>query len=146
MREGPILFCYDGSPESRAAIEAAADLLPLRRSVVLTVGSLGAVAETYAAEGSGARDYDGELRAAVLGRAEEGADVARSEGFSAEARGELEIDVWRSVVDVGHQLDASVIVLGARGLHGLREIVEESVSHQVATHAHRPVLIVSGPR
>ena len=146
MREGPILFCYDGSPESRAAIEAAGDLLPLRRSVVLTVGSLGAVAEAYAAEGSGAMDYDGELRAAVRGRAEEGADVARSEGFCAEARGELETDVWRSVVDVGDQLDASVIVLGSRGLHGLRTLVEESVSHQVATHARRPVLIVSSPR
>jgi len=146
VREGPILFCYDGSPESRAAIETARELLPLRQSVVLTVGSLAAVAEVYAAEGSGARDYDGELQAAVLGRAEEGADVARSQGFCAEARGELETDVWRSVVDVGHQLDACVIVLGSRGLHGLRELVEQSVSHQVATHAHRPVLIVSGPR
>jgi hypothetical protein len=87
VREQPILFCYDGSAQSRRAIEAARDLLPSRASVVLTVGSLGAVAEVYAAEGSGAGDYDRELHEAVLGRAEEGAELARAEGFPAEARG-----------------------------------------------------------
>jgi nucleotide-binding universal stress UspA family protein len=144
--ERPILFCYDGSPESRRAIESARELLRRRISVVLTVGSLGAVAEVYAAEGSGARDYDRELREAVLGRAEQGAELARAAGFVAEPRGELDVEVWRSMVDVARQLDAGVIVVGSRGLHGLREIVEEAVSHQVAVHAHRPVLIVPGPR
>jgi nucleotide-binding universal stress UspA family protein len=35
-----------------------------------------------------------------------------------------------------------VIVIGSRGLNGLREIVEGSLSHEVAQHAGRPVLIV----
>jgi nucleotide-binding universal stress UspA family protein len=146
VRERPILFCYDGSTESRRAIETARELVPSRRSVVLTVGSLGAVAEVYAAEGSGARDYDRELHQAVLGRAQEGAELARASGFAAEPRGELDVEIWRSIVDVARQLEACLIVLGSRGLHGLREVVEESVSHQVAVHAHRPVLIVPDPR
>jgi nucleotide-binding universal stress UspA family protein len=35
-----------------------------------------------------------------------------------------------------------VIVVGSRGLTGLRELFEGSVSHDVAEHACRPVLIV----
>jgi nucleotide-binding universal stress UspA family protein len=39
-----------------------------------------------------------------------------------------------------------VIVLGSRGLTGVREAFEGSVSHDVAEHAGRPVLIVPPPR
>jgi nucleotide-binding universal stress UspA family protein len=35
-----------------------------------------------------------------------------------------------------------VIVIGSRGLKGMREILEGSLSHAVAEHAGRPVLIV----
>ena len=37
---------------------------------------------------------------------------------------------------------AAVIVLGSRGLTGVRELVEGSLSHEVAEHARRPVLVV----
>jgi hypothetical protein len=39
----------------------------------------------------------------------------------------------------------AVIVLGSRGLQGAREVFEGSISHQVAEHAGRPVLIVPPP-
>jgi nucleotide-binding universal stress UspA family protein len=45
-------------------------------------------------------------------------------------------------VDVADTIDAAVIVLGSRGLKGAREVFEGSVSHDVAEHAGRPVLIV----
>lgn len=45
-------------------------------------------------------------------------------------------------MDVADELDAAVIVIGSRGLSGLQEILDKSLSHQVATHAGRPVLIV----
>jgi nucleotide-binding universal stress UspA family protein len=38
-----------------------------------------------------------------------------------------------------------VIVIGSRGLSGAKEVFEGSVSHQVAEHARRPVLIVPPP-
>jgi nucleotide-binding universal stress UspA family protein len=145
VREGPILFCYDGSPEARHAIQAARDLLTPRNAVILNVGSLEVVAEVYAAAASGAARYEREAHDAMLASAEEGAQLARAGGFPAEARAEFGTDVWRSIVDVARELEASVIVLGSRGLHGLRELVEGDVSHQVAIHAHRPVLIVSDP-
>ena len=40
------------------------------------------------------------------------------------------------------EIDAAVIVLGSRGLKGIRERFEGSVSHEVAEHVGRPVLIV----
>jgi nucleotide-binding universal stress UspA family protein len=145
VREGPILFCYDGSPEARHAIDAAGDLLRPRHVVVLNVGPLEAVSEVYAAAGPDGASYERELHDAMLASAEEGAQLARKEGFPAEARAELDTDVWRSIVDVAHQVEASVVVLGSRGLHGLRALVEGDVSHQVAIHANRPVLVVPSP-
>ena len=40
------------------------------------------------------------------------------------------------------QYDAELIVLGARGLSAFKSMILGSVSHSVAQHARRPVLIV----
>jgi nucleotide-binding universal stress UspA family protein len=45
-------------------------------------------------------------------------------------------------LEVADEIDASLIVVGSRGLTGAREVVEHSVSHDVARHADRPVLLV----
>jgi nucleotide-binding universal stress UspA family protein len=78
--------------------------------------------------------------------ATQGADIARSAGFDAEARAAVMAPTWQGIVDVADELDTPVIVIGSRGLSGLREIVDGSLSHQVAEHAGRPVLIVPPPR
>jgi nucleotide-binding universal stress UspA family protein len=138
----PVLLCYDGSEESRHAIAVAASLLAEGTAVVLTVGPLELVAETYAAAGSGAADTSAAVAAAATARARAGAEEARRAGFRAEARGELDAPVWRAIVKAADELDAAVIVLGSERIKGLRELVEGSVSHQVAAHARRPVLVV----
>ncbi|HEY2938173.1 MAG TPA: universal stress protein [Gaiellaceae bacterium] len=46
------------------------------------------------------------------------------------------------IIDVADEVDAAVIVIGSRGLRGVSELFEGSVSHDVAEHAGRPVLIV----
>jgi hypothetical protein len=63
MDEAPVLICYDGSVESRQAIAAAATLLASRRAVVVNVAPLDAVAEAYAAAGSGAAELGTDVRA-----------------------------------------------------------------------------------
>ncbi len=77
--------------------------------------------------------------------AEEGAELARRAGFRAAARAEVEAQTWQSVVEVADEMAASVIVPGSRGLTGIHERLEGSVSHDVAEHAGRPVLIVPPP-
>lgn len=47
---------------------------------------------------------------------------------------------------VSEQLDAPLIVVGSRGLRGLRSILLGSVSHHVVHHAHRPVFVIPSPR
>ncbi len=147
MDEKPILICYDDSPNAVKAIEAAADLLGQRRAVVVDVLPPITSAESMAMTSSvvPGNAFE-ELNAAEARRtAGRGAEVARSCGFAAEPRGELADRTWEGIVNVAEELDVSVIVIGSRSLTGLQEIRDKSVSHQVAQHAGRPVLIVPGP-
>ena len=142
--ETPILICYDGSPAAVRAIETAAALLGPRRAVVLDVASSMTVAESLAAPYSAmAGAALAETHAAESVRiAGEGTEIARSSGFDAVARATRAVPTWEGIVEIADELDAPVIVVGSRGLRGLNEALHGSVSHQVAAHAGRPVLIV----
>jgi nucleotide-binding universal stress UspA family protein len=144
VAEAPILICYDGSEGARDAIATAATLLVERTAVVLNVGPLLTVVEDYTAFGSGvaAADLDRAVYEEALASAEAGAALAREAGFRADARGDVDTPTWRSVVEVADEIGAAAIVVGSRGLSGIHELVEGSVSHDVAENAGRPVLIV----
>jgi nucleotide-binding universal stress UspA family protein len=146
MNDEPILICYDGSAGAERAIAAAGRLFGRRRAVVLNVGPLQVVAEAYAAMGSDAAELDRLTLHASAARAQAGAEVARAAGFHASGRAELEAPTWLGVGEVADEICAAVIVFGSRGLSGIREFFEGSLSHQVATHLGRPVLIVPPPR
>jgi nucleotide-binding universal stress UspA family protein len=142
MGQGPILICYDGSAGAQHAIAVVGTLLAGRRAVVLDVGPLDLVAETYAAAGSGAADVNRAVFDGTLAQAEAGAELARHAGFDAEPRAEVETPTWRGILQVADEIDAALIVLGSEGRTGLSELLEGSVSHDVAEHARRPVLVV----
>jgi len=139
---GPVLICYDGSADAGRAIPVAAALLMSRSAVVLDIGPLALVAEAYAADGSEAVELERSVSEETLAQAEAGAELARAVGFTAEARGTLDSPNWRAVAEIADEIGAAAIVLGSRGLTGLRELVEGSLSHEVAKHDHRPVLVV----
>jgi nucleotide-binding universal stress UspA family protein len=48
----------------------------------------------------------------------------------------------RELVHLSEELDAGLIVMGSRGLGGVRRALMGSVSNSVVRHAHCPVLIV----
>ena len=148
MYEPPILICYDGSENAQRGIAAASALLGPRRAVVLDIGPPLTAAESYAAISPGAvgAEFEEFNTADALTRATEGAERAREAGFEATARGGIAAPTWQGVVDVADELDAAVIVLGSRGLKGGRELLEGSLSHQIAQNAGRPVLIVPPPK
>lgn len=79
---------------------------------------------------------------AALEWANERAGLARDAGLTAEPRSVVASPAWEGIVDNADELDASLIVVGSRGLKGLRERIEGSTSHDFAIHAGRPVIIV----
>jgi nucleotide-binding universal stress UspA family protein len=139
-----ILICYDGSSEADSAIDAAATLLGPRHAVVLNVAPAMTVAEGVAATSSLVPGvaFEDLNQAEALRRAEVGAAHARAAGFAAEARGTIASTTWKAIVDVADELDVAAIVIGSRGVHGFRAFAQGSVSHDVATHARRPLVIV----
>jgi nucleotide-binding universal stress UspA family protein len=115
-------------------------LLGSRRAVVLDVAPPITRAQSLGALSPGVPEQAFEdLNRAEAGRvAGQGLEIARSSGFDAEARDAVAAPTWEGVVDLADELDAAAIVIGSRGLSGLKE----SLSHQVSEHAGRPVLIV----
>jgi nucleotide-binding universal stress UspA family protein len=147
MSSEPILICYDGSQSAEHSFGAAAGVLAGRKAIVADIGPVLTGAESYAAVSPGINIalLEQENLAGALERAERGAELARRAGFDAEARAELSAPTWEGIVDLANEVDAAVIVIGSRGLKGVRERLEGSVSHQVAQNSGRPVLIVTPP-
>ena len=144
MNDSPVLIAYGGPDEGRTVVEQAAALLGPRRAIVLVVEPTLTLAESFAVLSSGVpgNELEDLNQSEAVSHAEEGAELARKAGFAAEARGTVSPTVWTGIVDVADEVDASLMVVGTRGLTGIRERAEGNVSHDVAERAHRPVLVV----
>jgi nucleotide-binding universal stress UspA family protein len=146
--DGPLLLCYDGSADAAHAIERAAALFPGRRALVVTVwhqplAGLGGMA--WAAEAPSPVDV-GELdreAAENAGRvAADGVRMAEQSGLAARALAVQGRPVWKAIVDLAGRHEAAAIIMGSRGLTGLRSMLLGSVSSAVVGHADRPTLII----
>jgi nucleotide-binding universal stress UspA family protein len=149
-----ILISYDGSDDAKAAIDAAAALLPGRPATVLTVwerfsdvlartGAGLAYAPSTAADPA---EIDRVSEAAARDAAEEGAARASAAGLPADPRARpRDGTVAESILEEAAAEDAEAIVMGSRGLTGVRSILLGSVSHAVLNHADRPVVVVPSP-
>lgn len=70
-----------------------------------------------------------------------GVALARTSGF--DARGQIaQGKPWQAICQAAEELDASTIVLGARGLSRIQSALLGGVSAAVLVHANRPVLVV----
>ena len=146
--DGPVLFCFDGSDGSREAMRAAVDLIsrPVD-AVVLTVWETLATRLALAGAFStgvvtGGADLDVEEEANAKSVAEEGARRATEHGYTASAMIRESIEgIPRAIFDTADDLSARLIVCGQRGRGVLRSALLGSVSHTLASHTRRPVLI-----
>ncbi len=147
-RSGPVLFCFDGSEGSRAAMRAAGQLISTPvDAVVLTVWETLAtrLARTGAfAVGvtSAEADVDAEEESSARSVAEEGALRAREHGYDASPMITESFEgIARAVLDTADQLSVRLIVCGQRGRGVLRSALLGSVSHTLASHTRHPLLI-----
>ncbi len=142
----PVLFCYDGSDGSKTALGAAGELIQPADAVVLVVWTPAALQLAQAGSFLLAIPNEGEIdeQEAVLAQkiADEGADWARKRGHNASARvAEADVSVARTIVEVAQEIDAGLIVCGQRGRGAISSALLGSVSHALASHTTRPVLI-----
>ena len=153
--DAPLLIAYDGSDTARQAIQQAADLLPGRPVLVVTVWEPGLAysATTMPAPGmelqpnpidvGEAQELGQELETHARRTAEEGAELARSAGLQAEAVAVPdEVHVADAIVDLARERNAAAIVIGSRGLTGLRARLEGSTSNAVLKRAPCPVVVI----
>jgi nucleotide-binding universal stress UspA family protein len=146
-----ILFAYDGSQSADAAIAAAGKLLDHDRAdaVVLTVWEP-LVVEALRANRFGGwppippdvTHVDQRVQKQAQLLAEHGARLAGEARFEARALWVAdERRIAATILDCADELDADLIVTGARGLAGIAALFG-SVSNHVLQHASRPVLVV----
>jgi nucleotide-binding universal stress UspA family protein len=142
----PVLFCYDGSDGSKTALAAAVELIKPADAVVLVVWMPAAVQLARAGSFLVAVPNEGEIdhEEAAIARqiADEGAAAVRSRGYNASSRvAEATESVARTIDEVAQEIDAALVVCGQRGRGAISGALLGSVSHALATHTKRPVLI-----
>ncbi|MBO2460573.1 universal stress protein [Actinomadura violacea] len=150
-----VLIAFDGSDDSKTAIEYAARHLKPEPIVILSVweplltqltwAPLAAGVPVAAEQGEDGK-FEEEKQAEALAR--KGAELAEAAG-AAEVAPRAERGggpVWAAIVDVAEEVNASLVVTGSRGLAGARSMILGSVSTRVLHHAGRPVLVVPPPK
>ena len=145
---GPVLFCYDGSEDSGAAMAAAGELIARPApAVVLTVWqtarALLARAGGFAVGFGDEQQFDAQEEKSAWQAAEEAAARGRKLGYETTARVEQATEgAARTIIEVADELDARLVVCGRRGRNLVTSTLLGSVSHAVLAHGTRPVLIV----
>ena len=125
-----ILLATDGSKDAELAASTAIELANKTGSELHVVHIVDLVSSVVLDEAD-AR----ELLDALVKRLEDAGSVSAqahlSEGVPA-----------AEIVALGEDIDAGLIVVGSRGLGGVRRALMGSVSEAVTRHAHCPVLVV----
>lgn len=148
-----VILAYDGSAAAREAIAATAKLMRDCRILVVTVWEEGLAYMAPPASTEGmvmtppvdpqvAHEVDVGLHGDAEQMARNGAEMAGSLGLDAaplsvpDAR-----NVAATLIDLAREQRAAAIVVGSRGLSGLRARLEGSTSKALLAHAPCPVLV-----
>lgn len=149
------MVAYDGSEAAQRAIQAAAHLFESRRAFVVTVwepglayamadfGTGGTELGPTVMDVQGAKEMADALEAQARRTAAEGAELGNSAGLDCEPLAVAdERNVAGALVRVARSREVDAIVVGSRGLSGLRARLEGSTSSAVLKEAPCPVLVV----
>jgi nucleotide-binding universal stress UspA family protein len=140
----PVLFCFDGSDQARAAVEEAGRQLEHgRRAIVATVWSPAELTSFVGATVAVPPGFDDQVADRAKEVADDGAELARAAGFEATSVVARTADsIWRALVTLADDHEAGLVVLGSHGRTGLSEVLLGSVAAAVTQHTARPVLVV----
>jgi len=140
-----ILVPVDGSATSQKAIGNAVAIAQAFKAEVTVIY----VIDPYAFTGVGTDFAYGqaEYLGAATAEANEAIKAARQaffEGVGITATGSVVEGhaVYRGILDTAESVNADLVVMGSHGRRGLEKLVLGSVTAQVLSHAHLPVLVV----
>src|SRR5215210_755888 len=139
-----ILLATDGSEEAELAALRAVDLADATHSAlhVVHVGVVPSFLKSY----PGTLGYERKLYEQIE---EVSRELLRKQSWRVKAAGGTvagshlrmgQVDL--EIVALAEELGAGLIVMGSRGLGGVRRVLMGSVSDSVVRHAHCPVLVV----
>jgi nucleotide-binding universal stress UspA family protein len=144
-----ILIAYDGSEDAKAAIQHAGTLMPGTPATVLTIWEpfTTMLARTPATLRPLARvdadEIDRQETDAAEESAKEAVQLARAAGLDATSfTTPLRGSTADTIIEQADRLDVDAIVVGSRGLTGVRSLLLGSVSLSVVQDADRTVVIV----
>jgi len=154
----PIVIAYDGSDAARAAVNEAAALFGSRPAIVVTVWEPGLadymLMPNTMGTGTMMMPYDPATVQAIdkaaedhaRDIAEDGAQLAQAGGLRAEALPVRDAaDIADAILETASERDAAAIVIGSRGLKGLKLKLMGSSSASVLGRSDRPVVVVHAP-
>ncbi len=139
-----VLVPVDGSSTSRQAIGQAVDIAEVFKCKVTLVY----VIDPYAFTGVGTDFAYGqaEYLSAATTEANEAIAAAKQvfavRGIEAAASVVEGHAIYRGILDTAETVGADLVVMGSHGRRGLERLVLGSVTAQVLSHAHLPVLVV----
>jgi len=137
-----IIVAFDGSAQSRKALDQGIRLVESELAGELTVVHVYSFPYLAVADAmvTASAPVQKELYDKAEALLEEAAQKIK---HIPHARTELlEGSPAQSILSYTEQNDGSLIIIGTRGLGGLREFMLGSVSHNIAQHSSVPVLIV----
>jgi nucleotide-binding universal stress UspA family protein len=149
-----VIIAYDGSPAARHAVEQAAKVFGASRALVVTVWEEGlaylapmapteGMMMTPMVEPGVAMEVDRSVHHEADRVSQEGAALATSRGLDARPLAVPDQrDVARTILAVAEEHQAAAIVVGSRGLSGIRARLEGSTSKALLKHAACPVFVV----
>jgi nucleotide-binding universal stress UspA family protein len=146
-----VVLAIDGSEEASRAAEAAVELCEKTGSelhvvhvgedfYLTAVTDLDMVAQTWVAQ----KYAESEANFEQIAREVLDAEVEKVEAAGGTVA-QAHLRVGRAdaeIVDLAEEIKAGLVVLGSRGLGGVKRALMGSVSYSVVRHAHCPVLVV----
>ncbi|WP_068787300.1 universal stress protein [Paenibacillus phocaensis] len=138
-----ILTAYDGSKAANKALDKAIELCKSAPGAKLEVLHVYDFPRFYVAEGFA--PVPSSMNKDFYELAERTAEEAKSRLAAAGLEPNVKMDQGapaETILEYAQTTGADLIVIGSRGLGGIREFVLGSVSHNVVQHARIPVLVV----
>jgi nucleotide-binding universal stress UspA family protein len=141
-----MLVAYDGSNDSKKAVEAACALAKRLGSILELIHVYSVPIYTYGGPGGlpqvSIQTLETSAKERALKVVDEGVKLAGEEGVEALGEALESASVVEAIVERASKDSVELVVIGTRGMTGFKKMLLGSVSNGVINHSPCPVLVV----